>query len=48
MKSCVGVETVQFTKSLSLLGKVENYLEDVIQTMRQTLKDIGRDSLKRF
>ncbi len=48
MVSCVGVETVPFTKPLRLMGKVENYLDDVINTMRSTLKDIGRDSLTRF
>lgn len=48
MVSCVGVETVPFSKPLRLLGKVENYLEDAIQTMRLTLKEIGRDSLSRF
>ena len=36
MISCVGIETVQFTKPLRLVGKVENYLDDVINTMRTT------------
>jgi dynein heavy chain, axonemal len=45
MVSCVGIETVNFSKPLRLVGKVENYLEDVIATMRSTLKEIGRDSL---
>lgn len=30
------------------MGKVETYLKDVIKTMNDTLKDIGRDSLLRF
>lgn len=48
MVSCVGVETVQFTKQLKLLNNVEHYMEDVIKSMRTTLKEIGRDSLLRF
>ena len=48
MKSSVGVEDVKFSKDLQLKGKVENYLQDVIDTMRQSLRDIASDSLRRF
>ena len=48
MISCVGVETVKFCKPLRLIGKVEVYMQDVIDRMRLTLKEIGADSLPRF
>jgi len=38
MESCVGLETVEFTEPLKLDGKVEIYLQDVIDTMRTTLR----------
>ena len=37
-----------FTRPLKLERKVENYLQDVIDTMRSSIKDIAADSLKRF
>jgi dynein heavy chain len=46
--SSVGIEEVQFSRTLTLTGKVENYLQDVIDMMRGSLKDIAADSLKRF
>ena len=46
--SSVGVEEVEFSSPLKLVGKVENYLQDVIDMMRRSLKDIAADSLKRF
>lgn len=48
MKASVGVEYVQFTTDLKLMGKVETYLQDVIDTMRSSLKDISKKSLKMF
>lgn len=48
MKACVGVETVKFTSELQLLGKVESYLQDVLDIMRSSLKDIAKESLKQF
>jgi len=45
MVSCVGTETVEFSKPLSLQGKVETYLADVIDTMRATLNDIAAKSV---
>ena len=48
MKSSVGIEEVKFSKPLKLVGKVENYLQDVIDMMRMSLKDIAADSLSRF
>lgn len=48
MKACVGVETVQFTSEMQLLGKVEHYLQDVLNIMRSSLKDIAKKSLKAF
>ena len=46
--SSVGVETVTFTKALKLEKKVENYLQDVIDRMRLSIKNIAADSLIRF
>jgi hypothetical protein len=34
METCVGKETVNFPKPLKLVGKVENYLMDVIDCMK--------------
>jgi len=48
MKACVGVETVEFTSELQLLGKVECYLQDVLNLMRSSLRDISKISLKKF
>ena len=48
MQSCVGVETVEFTKALKLVGKVENYLSDVIDTMRTTLNNVAEKSVSSF
>lgn len=48
MNACVGKEYVEFTTELKLMGKVENYLQDVIDTMRGSLKDISMKSLKKF
>ena len=45
MISCVGTETVEFSKPLALMGKVETYLADVIDTMRATLNDIAAKSV---
>lgn len=46
MISCVGQETVKFTQPLKLIGKVEIYLQDVIDTMRVSLRTIASSSLK--
>jgi dynein heavy chain len=48
MHACVGKEYVAFTTDLKLMGKVEVYLQDVIDTMRSSLKDISMKSLKKF
>eukprot|EP00163_Fabomonas_tropica_P016273 TRINITY_DN2925_c0_g1_i1.p1 TRINITY_DN2925_c0_g1~~TRINITY_DN2925_c0_g1_i1.p1 ORF type:complete len:4072 (-),score=1488.94 TRINITY_DN2925_c0_g1_i1:296-12511(-) len=40
MTAAVGVETVKFSRPLQLNGKVENYLQDVIQSMRSSLRDL--------
>jgi hypothetical protein len=45
METCVGKEYVDFSKPLKLVGKVENYLGDVIDTMRVSLRNIGGKSL---
>ena len=45
MISNVGVETVDFIRDLKLMGKVENYLADVIDIMRETLKDLAGKSV---
>ena len=48
MHACVGKEYVKFTSDLALMGKVEVYLQDIINVMRSSLKDIAKRSLKRF
>jgi dynein heavy chain, axonemal len=48
MIASVGVEKVVFTEKLKLLGKVETYLEDVLQTMRKSLREISKKSLQMF
>lgn len=46
MEACVGKEYVKFTRELKLVGKVEFYLELVINCMRDSLKDISLTNLK--
>ena len=46
--SSVGKEYVPFCEPLKLERKVENYLQDVIDRMRLSIKKIAADSLKRF
>lgn len=48
MHSCVGVEYVPFTVECKLLGKVEVYLQQVLNAMRDSLKDIAMKSLKSY
>ena len=48
MHTNVGIEYVDFSSDLKLLGKVENYLQEVINTMRDSLRDVGVASLKRL
>jgi hypothetical protein len=45
METCVGKETVQFPKPLKLVGKVENYLMDVIDCMKSSLNIIASTSV---
>lgn len=45
MISCVGTEKVKLIEK-QLLGKVEVYLQDVIDNMRGTLNDITASSFK--
>ena len=46
LESCVGQEEVEFDSPLKLVGKVESYLADVIDKMRNTLKSIASKSNK--
>jgi hypothetical protein len=46
MDTCVGKEFVDFPKPLKLVGKVENYLADVIDTMRSSLNIIAAKSIQ--
>lgn len=46
--SAVGIEKVTFKSNVKLIGKVENYLQLVIDNMRETLRLILDDSQKRF
>ena len=48
MHACVGKEYVEFTESLKLIGKVECYLQDIIDTMRNSLRNISKKSLKAY
>jgi len=48
METCVGKEYVDFHKPLKLVGKVENYLGDVIETMRSSLQHIGGKSIQNY
>ena len=45
METCVGKEVVQFPKPLKLVGKVENYLLDVIECMKKSLNIIAAKSV---
>ena len=45
--SCVGKEYVPFTVALKLLGKVECYMQDVIDSMRSSLRNIACASFKK-
>jgi dynein heavy chain len=48
MHASVGKEYVAFTADLALMGKVEVYLQDIIDLMRNSLRDISKRSLKKF
>lgn len=48
MHTNVGVEYVEFSAPLKIMGKVENYMQEVINTMRMSLRDTASDSLKRL
>ena len=49
MTSSVGIETVTFIKGgITLLGKVENYLQDVIEIIRETIKSKSRKFMANF
>ena len=48
MKSGVGVEEVKLTEKLKLVGKVEYYLHDMINSMVKTLRDIATKSFENY
>ena len=48
MHACVGKEYVEFTSDFKLMGKVEVYMQDILDTMRSSLKEISIKSLKKF
>jgi len=48
MHTNVGVEYVEFSAPLKLMGKVENYMQEVINSMKSSLRDIAGASLKRL
>lgn len=48
LHACVGKEYVEFTRELKLLGKVECYMQDILDVMRGSLKDISLASIKKF
>lgn len=45
MHTNVGIEYVEFTSPLKLLGKVENYMQEIINTMKSSLRDVAALSL---
>ena len=45
MHACVGKEYVEFTTECKLLGKVECYMQDILDVMRSSLRDISIKSL---
>ena len=45
MVSCVGTETVPLIEK-KLEGKVEVYMQDVIETMKKTLNSVSSTSFK--
>lgn len=48
MHTNVGVEYVEFSAPLKLIGKVENYMQEVINSMKSSLRDVASESLKRL
>jgi len=48
MISCVGKETVDFETPLLLIGKVEIYLQSIIDNMRSSIKSIVYDATDKF
>jgi dynein heavy chain len=48
LHSCVGKEYVEFTRELKLLGKVECYMQDILDCMKGSLKDIMLRAIKKF
>jgi len=48
MHTNVGIEYIEFTSPLKLIGKVENYMQQVIDSMKSSLRDIAGASLKRL
>ena len=46
--SCVGVETCEWTSALSLEGKVEQYMNAIIDKMRSELKTVLFKSIKAY
>lgn len=45
MHTNVGTEYVEFSSPLKLLGKVENYMQEVINSMKTSLRDVAGQSL---
>jgi hypothetical protein len=45
METCVGKEYVEFSKKLKLVGKVEIYFQDIIDTMKASLNVIACKSV---
>jgi len=46
MHTNVGIEYVAYSAPLKLMGKVENYMQEVINSMKQALRDIARESVE--
>lgn len=47
INTCVGIEKVDFTKPLKLEGKVEIYMQEVINTIKDTLQTLCGNSIQK-
>jgi dynein heavy chain, axonemal len=47
MKTCVGIEKVDFTRPLKLEGKVEIYLQELINNIKDTLQTLCKNSIEK-
>lgn len=48
IQSAVGKESFLFKNECKLLGKVENYMQSILDEMRASLKQISQESQKKY